>query len=376
MQMPVYQPKYLEHKEKLRAFIANEVLPHAQQFDSDQEIPRSFFMLLAKQGYLGSNIKKIYGGQELDDVALGILHEEFGLALCSLENALTVYGMVSKPLVRFGSVEQKQHWLPKIASGETIVALALTEPNIGSDLNQIETKVKIEDEYFLLNGTKKYITLGQIADLFLVLAKCEDKHLALLVERNTLGLEVKPITDILGLRSNMLAEITFQNCQIPKANLIGKIGTGLSHIISCALDEGRFTTAWGCIGLGQACLDALRVQTESRKQGGSLLKDHQIIQKILTEVIVNLKAARELCFNAANLRLNGEVSAIAETLVAKYFSSQMAVMAANHALQVFAGAGFTKEHIVERLFRDSKAMEIIEGASQIYEITVPKVCHE
>jgi hypothetical protein len=372
--MPCYQSAHIQSRAKFENFVTEHLTPISQEFDSKQSIPHTFFSLLAREGYLGSNIPKKFGGQEMDYITLGLLHEEFGKGLCSIENALTVYGMVSKPLIKFGSQHQQQTWLPKIAAGETIVALALTEPNIGSDLKNVEANVITEGEYYILNGKKKYITLGQIADLFLVLAKCCDKNMVLLVEKNTPGLQILPINNILGLRSNMLAEIIFYNCKIPKANLLGQIGNGLTHVIACALDEGRYTTAWGCVGLGQACLNAARNYSDSRVQTENFLKHHQLIQKILTEIIVNVKAAREICFNTGNLRNERDISYISETLVAKYFSSKMAVFVANHALQIFGASGFTKEHAVERFYRDAKIMEVIEGTSQIYEINIPKVC--
>lgn len=372
--MPYYQPHHLDKKLTIKNFVLKEVMPHAKEFDESQTIPRTFFKILAGNGYLGACIPHQYGGHEMDYITLGIMHEEFAQALVSLENVLTVYGMVCKPIVKFGSEEQRLNWLPKIATGETIVALAITEPNIGSDIKNVETHAILQDDFYILNGTKKFITLGQIADLFLVLVNCNEQMSTFLVERSSPGIEINPITNLLGLRANMLAEINFNNCKVPKHNLLGKIGNGLTHIISCALDEGRYTTAHGCVGLGQACLDAAQDFIDVRIQGGTLLKNHQLIQKMVAEIIVNVKAARELCYNAGNLRLIRDVSYISETLVAKYFASQMAVFVANHTLQIFGASGFTKEHAVERFYRDAKIMEVIEGTSQIHEINIAKIC--
>lgn len=373
--MPYYQHTQLEKIFEFQNFVNTEVKPLAQEFDASQTVPRSFFKILAKSGYLGACIPKKYGGQEMDYLTLGLMHEEFGKGYCSVENVLTVFGMVSKSLIRFGTELQKKTWLPKIAAGETIVALAMTEPNIGSDLQNIETHVTLDNDNYILNGTKKYITLGQIADIFLVLAKCNSNNqsVALLVEKNTPGIMINPIQNLLGLRANMLAEIIFDNCHVPHSNLVGKAGHGLPLIMSCALDEGRYTTACGCVGLGQACLDAVQSYVNYRVQGQTLLKDYQIIQKMITEIITHVKAARELCFNAGNLRMLKDISYLSETLIAKYFASKMAVSVSNHALQIFGASGFTKEHSVERYYRDAKIMEVIEGTSQICEINIPKV---
>jgi alkylation response protein AidB-like acyl-CoA dehydrogenase len=372
--MPYYKSTYIEQRTKFETFLKREILPYVQDFDENQIIPRTYFDSLATNGFLGASIPKKFGGQEWDYITIGLMHEEFGKILCSLENILTVYGMVIKPLVRFGTEQQQKMWLPKIARGETIVGIALTEPNFGTDLNNIETSVIKDSKNFILTGQKKYITMGQIADLFLVLAKHNDQKLTLLVEKDTSGIEIIPIQDCLGLRANMLAEINFHNCKISQKNLIGQIGQGLTHVVACALDEGRYTTAWGSVGLGQACLNSAQYYTNERIQGNSSLKDHQLIQKMLTEIIVNVKAGREICFNVANLRNIGDFSYIAETLVAKYFCSKMAVFVANHTLQIFGACGFTKQYPVERFYRDAKIMEIIEGTSQVYEINIPKIC--
>lgn len=371
--MPFYKDVHIEKKLQFSEFMTRELAPVAQKFDDEQCIPKSFFQKLAANGFLGANVPALYGGQEMDYVTLSLLHEEAGKVLCSLENILTVYGMVCKPLARFGTKKQKE-WLSKIVAGETVVAIALTEPEIGSDLKNIQTQAILSQNYYILNGQKKYITLGQIADLFLVLAKNQTEDIALLVEKNTPGLSVTPIYDTLGFRSNMLAEITFENCQIPKESIVGSVGGGFVQVIACALDEGRFTTACGCVGLGQACLNLARKYTNNRVQAETLLKNHQLIQKMLTEMIVQVKASREICFNTACLRDAVDMSYLAETLVAKYFSAKMAMSVAENALDVFGASGFTKEQSIGRFYRDAKIMSVIEGTSQLFEINIPKIC--
>jgi alkylation response protein AidB-like acyl-CoA dehydrogenase len=209
--------------------------------------------------------------------------------------------------------------------------------------------------------------------LFLVLANCQGKPTTILIERNTPGLTISPMNDFLGLRSNMLAEIFFDHCRIPKTQLLGRIGMGLTHVTQTALDVGRYTTAYGCVGLGQACLDASHDYTQERKQFSRSLNEHQLIQKMMTEMIVHVKAARELCFYAGVLRQKKNPAYIAETLVAKYVASKMAVFVSNHALQLFGAAGFDKTYPVERYYRDAKVMEIIEGTSQMHEILISKL---
>lgn len=356
-------------------FIEKCLHPQAKIFDKEQSIPRDFFYTLAQNGFLGAGIPKQFGGQQWDELTIGIMHESFAKELCSLANILTVLGMVSKSLLQFGSKAQKQIWLPRIATGETLAALALTESNIGSDLEHVETQLLDAGDEFILKGSKKYITLGQIADLFLVLANCQGQLTTVLVEKDTSGLIITPMSNFLGLRSNMLAEIFFDNCRIPKTNLLGSIGIGFNCVIQTALDEGRYTTAYGCVGLGQACLDAALGYTQKRKQFDRRLDEHQLIQKMITEMVVQVKAARELCFYAGELRQQKNPAYIAETLIAKYAASKMAVFVSNYALQIFGAAGFEETYPVERYYRDAKVMEIIEGTSQMHEILISKLCN-
>lgn len=370
--MPIFDEQQLKLRAELEQFLVEHIQPNAQMFDEEQCIPRSFFSLLAKHHYLGASIPQKWSGLDYDYIQLGLIHEILGQGLSSLQNILTVVGMVCKPLAKFGTDEQRQRWLPKISSGEILVSLALTEPNAGSDLKEIETYAEDKGNFYSLYGTKKYITLGQIADLFLVLSKVNNEFVTFLVERSTPGIEIKPIQNILGLRSNMLAEITFQGCELPKDQVLGRVGNGLSSVVALALDEGRYTTAWGCVGLAQACLDESRNYARRRKQSNATIDNHQLISKLLTEMIVDVKAARELCFNTAQLRKEGDISYIAETLIAKYFSAKTVVSTSSRALQIFGAAGFTKDFSIERFWRDAKAMEVIEGTPQVYEINIPK----
>lgn len=374
MLLPHYQQKYVKQQRFFEQFVESSLHPCAHLFDTEQQIPRDFFVRLARNGFLGASIPTRFGGQQWDALTLGLMHEAFAKELCSLANILTVQGMVIKSILQFGSKEQQSLWLPQIATGETLVALALTESNIGSDLEHIETQLLDEGNAFILRGSKKYITLGQIADLFLVLAHYQGKATTVLLTKDTPGFSSTPMTDFLGLRSNMLAELVFDNCRIPKSALLGTIGMGHNYVSQTALDEGRYTTAWGCVGLGQACLDAARDYAQKRIQFGCRLDEHQLVQKMLTEMIVQVKAARELCFYTGQLRQQNDPAYIAETLVAKYAASKMVVSVANHALQIFGAAGFNNDNSVERYYRDAKVMEVIEGTSQMHELLIARLC--
>lgn len=355
---------------EFRSFVNNEIVPFADQNDEQQRLPSSLIVKFANSGYLGATISKKYGGMELDAITLGLLCEEVGKGSASLISLLTVHGMVSHAILRWGTDHQKGYWLPKLASGEVIAAFGLSEPDIGSDPNSITTLIKDEDDHFILTGGKKWISCAQIADVFLVFAKHDEQISAILVEKNTPGFSCNPIFGMLGFRSAMLGELIFNDCKIPKANVIGKIGSGFKYVANSALDQGRYCVAWGCVGLGQACLDACLEYTSTRKQGGVLIRKHQLIQKMVADMVTDIRAARMLCFNAACLKEVADPGSIMETNVAKYFASKIVNRVASDAVQIHGANGCSNIFPVQRYFRDAKIMEIIEGSSQIQQIII------
>jgi glutaryl-CoA dehydrogenase (non-decarboxylating) len=355
---------------EFRAFVNEEIIPYASQCDREEHTPPQLIKKLALRGFLGAAIPEKNGGSGMDAIAYGLLNEEIGRGCSSLRSLLTVHSMVAHVLCKWGSQYQKEHWIPKLASGEAIAAFALSEPNVGSDAKSVETTATPSGNFYILNGKKKWITYGQIADLFLVFTQWEGKITAFLVEKNRPGLSIKPIMGILGTRASMLAELHLDNCQIPQENLVGRQGFGFSHVASSALDRGRYSVAWGCVGIGQACLEACFQYTSQRQQFGVYLKEHQIIRQMISEAIANVKAARLLCYQAGYLQEIGDPRSISETSIAKYFASTMAVKVANDAVQIHGGNGCSSDYPVERYFRDAKIMEIIEGSTQIQQITI------
>ncbi|WP_217563130.1 acyl-CoA dehydrogenase family protein [Paenibacillus sp. GbtcB18] len=353
-----------------REFVTRELLPYADSFDMEQEVPRHVIQKVAQEGYLTPMIPQTYGGLELDAIAVGCLNEEVGRACSSIRSLLTVHGMVSLALLKWGSSGQKDRWLPLLTSGKAIAAFGLSEENAGSDVQGIQTRAERIGEDVLINGSKKWITFGQIADLYLVFAKLEDKPAVFLVDRATSGLTVTPIRNILGTRGSMLAELKFENCRVSMDHLIGAVGTGLSHVASSCLDYGRYSIAWGSVGSAQACLEASIDYTRSRKQFGKHLNEQQLIQKMLTEMIVAIKSAKLLCCKAGYLRDKGEPEAIMETWIAKYAASKAFSSVTASAVQLHGAYGISAESPVERHFRDARIIEIIEGTSQMHEIQI------
>jgi alkylation response protein AidB-like acyl-CoA dehydrogenase len=358
-----------------KAFAAAEVLPRADEYDRGGSLPPEQIRKVAAAGYLGLVLPEEYGGGGRDMITYGLLNEEIGRACSSLRSLLTVHGMVAQAVLRWGSKEQKASWLPRLAAGEVIGAFALSEPDAGSDMQGIETTATRRGDSFVLNGRKRWITFGQIADVYLVFAQSEGRPCAFLLERDSRGLGVEPIEGMLGTRASMLAELHLDECHVPQANLLGRPGFGISHVASSALDQGRYSVAWGCVGIARACLeDSLRYADE-RKQFGARLRDHQLVQEMLTNMIANLSAARLLCCRAGYLKDAGDPSAFVETFVAKYFASTAASKVAADAVQIHGANGCSTRFSVERYFRDSKVMEIIEGSTQIQQITIARSAH-
>ncbi|HEY0515443.1 MAG TPA: acyl-CoA dehydrogenase family protein [Thermoanaerobaculia bacterium] len=356
---------------EFRAFAAAEIAPHAGRWDREEAIPAGLIDELRRRGYLGSNVPRDFGGLGRDMITYGLLTEEIARACSSVRSLLTVHDMVAHAVHRWGSREQRERWLPAMARGEVLGALALSEPGAGSDAKSVETTAVDEGDAWVLDGRKKWTTFGQIAGLFLVLARAGDKPTAFLVERESPGLAVRPLKGITGTRASMLAEIALEGCRVPKENLLGRAGFGLSHVIAAALEQGRYSVAWGSVGIVQACLDASRAYAAERRQFGVPLADHQLIRRMLTGMIAGVRAARLLCLRAGWLRETGDPGAAGEVMVAKYFASTLATRAANDAVQIHGANGCSEEYPVGRYLRDSRVMEIIEGSTQIQQITIP-----
>jgi alkylation response protein AidB-like acyl-CoA dehydrogenase len=365
-------PQQKRDQAAFRAFVQEEIVPHANRYDQEEHTPVELIQKIAQQGYLRAIISTEYGGTNMDMITYGLLNEEIGRGCSSIRSLITVHSMVAHAILRWGTRQQKAEWLPRLAEGEIIGAFGLSEPAVGSDAKSIEATATLEGDYYVLNGRKKWTTYGQIAGLFLVFAQCEGKVSAFLVERETPGFATEPIRGMLGTRASMLAELYLRDCRIPKGNMVGGRGFGLASVATSALDIGRYTVAWGCVGIAQACLDASLQYTSHRQQFGVYLKEHQLVQQMITNMITNVKAARLLCYQAGYLKDAGDPHTIMETWVAKYFASTAAAQAASDAVQIHGANGCSADYPVQRYLRDTKIMEIIEGSTQIQQITIAR----
>ncbi|HEU4323400.1 MAG TPA: acyl-CoA dehydrogenase family protein [Roseiflexaceae bacterium] len=362
-------------QERFRAFSDERIAPFADAWDREERFPPEMIRAMAAEGFLGAVVPRAAGGTGSDMITFGLLHEQIGRGCSSARSLLTVHSMVAYAVHRWGSRALKERYLAALVEGALVGAFGLSEPNVGSDAGSIETTARPDGDSFVLNGCKKWTTFGQIADLFLVFARCDGKHTAFLVERDTPGLSVTPLSGILGTRASMLAELRLEECVVPKANQIGGLGFGLAAIATSALDIGRYSVAWGSVGIAQACLEASVRYSSQRRQGGALLKDHQLIRQLISQMLTNVSAARLLCLQAGTLKDSGNPNTVMETWVAKYFASTTAMKAALDAVQIHGANGCSADYAVQRYMRDAKVMEIIEGSTQLQEITIAEYAY-
>lgn len=366
----------MQSRATFQAFVQRVITPCVDEYDEKEYTPTEIIWEVAQQGYLGALIPPEYGGKGLDMLTFGLLNEELGRGCSSVRSLLTVHSMVAHAILRWGSKQQKADWLPGLAVGSVIGAFGLSEPEAGSDAGSVATTAQLDGESYVLNGIKKWTTYGQVADLFLIFARLDGKVSAFLVERTTPGFSTQPIKGMLGTRASMLAELHLQDCRIPKANLLGWRGFGLAAVATSCLDIGRYSVACGSVGIAQACLDASLAYTSTRQQFGTYLKEHQLIQQMITEMLVNVKAARMLCLYAGSLKDQGDPDTIMETWIAKYFASRAATQAALDAVQIHGANGCSNAYPVQRYLRDSRVMEIIEGSTQIQQIQIARYGYE
>lgn len=358
-------------RERTRDFVRQRIVPHAGRWERDDGFPVELVTELREAGLLGAPLDTTLGGGGLDPIAYGLLTEEVGRGCSSVRSLLTVHDMTTLAVQRWGNGALREAMVPRMARGELLAALALSEPDVGSNASEVETEARREGGEIVLTGRKRWITCGRIADLFLVIARGEGGPVALLMDGDTPRLTRTPIRGMAGTGASHLAELVLDGCRVPAERIVGRPGFGFSAVAATALDHGRYSVAWGSVGIAQACLDASLAYTEERRQFGRPLRDHQLVRRKLTEMIVQTRAARLLCYRAGSLREAGSPAALGETQVAKYFASRTAVRAAHDAVQLHGANGLSPDYPVGRYLRDAKVAEIIEGSSQIQQITIP-----
>jgi alkylation response protein AidB-like acyl-CoA dehydrogenase len=360
-------------QEEFSAFAALEVAPFAADWDREQRIPRLVIEKLANCGYLGCSVPRHHGGQGWDIVTFGLLNEALGRFSSALTGVLTVQTMVSMAILKWGTAEQRHIWLRPLAAGRMTACFALTEPDAGSAVQSLAARFTPGVEGLVLNGTKKWISCAQFADLILVFGKLGDRSVACIVPRESQGLSIEPIQHLMGFRAAGLAQLHFEDVKIPAANIIAKPGFALSHVAQLGLHFGRLSTACSALGLLRGCVEESTAYASVRRIQGVPAGDLGMIRSLLARMGTDLAAARALCYDACQATQDQLPEAIESALVAKYFVSRAAVRAANDAVQIHGAAGCHEASSVSRYYRDAKIMEIIEGTTQIHEDLLGKI---
>jgi alkylation response protein AidB-like acyl-CoA dehydrogenase len=365
-------------KDTASDFAANTLAPLATQIDREEKIPDAILDKIRELGFWGITVPEEYGGAGLDTMSLALVLEQISYACASTSVTLSVHNSLTcNTIIKYGTPEQKNKYLPRLAKGEIIGAYSLTEPNAGSDAGAIQTRAVLSGSDYILNGTKSFVSSAPISGLIVIFARTHpDASLkgkgvsAFLVEPGFPGVKIGPNESKMGMRGSPISEIILENAVIPKANLLGQENRGF-RIAMEALDCGRIGIAIQSIGIAQACLDASVKYARERKQFGKSLNEFQSIQWKMVDVATELEASRLLAYQSAVLRDKGRPYT-KEASMAKLFASIVANKAAKEAMQIHGGMGYIKDFPIERYFRDARVTEIYEGTSEVQHLVINK----
>jgi alkylation response protein AidB-like acyl-CoA dehydrogenase len=360
----------------VRDFCVREVKPHAQQWDRDERFPREVVSQLGELGLLGMTVPEELGGSALDTVSVAAVVEEIARWDGSL--ALTVAshnGLGTSHLLRFGSDELRQRYIPEIAAGRKLAAWGLTEPGSGSDAAGMRTTAVRKDKGWVLNGAKMFITQGTVGDVFVVLALTDPDRrqkgvTAFLLEKSLAGFSQRPLHGKLGMRSSDTAELVMEDVYVEDWRRIGEVGSGFVDTLKI-LDKGRITIGALSVGLGRGALEESVLYARERKAFGKSIADFQALRFMMADMGTELDAARLLVHRAANLADQGR-RYTSEAAMGKLFASEAACRAAACGVQIHGGYGFTREFLVERIYRDVKLCTIGEGTSEIQRLVIAR----
>jgi len=363
-------------KETAAAFAEKEVKPVAHRMDREAVYPSELVRRLGEIGFMGVFVPQELGGSGMDLLSYVVAMEEISKAWASLAVIMSVNNSLACwPILRFGRAEQKKKYLGRLARGEWLGCYALTEPGAGSDAGAIQTRAKRLGDDYVLNGSKIFTTSASHANLAIVYAVTDPARgkkgiSALLVETNTPGFIVGKLEDKLGLRSSDTASLLFEDCRVPRENLLGEEGDGL-RIALATLDGGRIGIAAQALGIAQGCLEESLAYAKQRHQFGRAIAEFQAIQWMLADMATEIDAARLLTYRAAWLEQRGRTFT-KESAMAKLFTSEAANRIAYKAMQIFGGYGYTKDFPVERLFRDVRVTTLYEGTSEIQRLVIAR----
>ena len=364
-------------QEMVREFAVNELEPVAVEIDKSQEFPWKSLKKMAGLGLMGMIVPESYQGGGMDFLSLAIAIEEISKACASTGVIVAVNQTLTEyPILKFGIEEQKKKYLPSLGKAEKIGAFALTEANAGSDPAGMESTARLEGDQYILNGSKRFITNGGEAKVFIVFAYTDkDKGhkgiSAFIVDADAQGFSVGKHEDLLGLRATANCELLFDDCQVPIENLLGKEGDGFKIALH-TIDTSRIDIGAQAVGIAQAAMEAAVKYSKERKTFGRPICSYEMIQDKLAEMATRIDAARLLVYRAANMKDSGAERYSKEAAMAKYLASEACMYSVREAIQVYGGYGYTKDYPLERFYRDAKVMEIYEGTSEILKIVIAR----
>jgi alkylation response protein AidB-like acyl-CoA dehydrogenase len=364
-------------QETAREFADKEILPRVRDNDRAGRFDRELARKLGEVGYLGAPVAEEYGGRGLDYIGYGLIVEQIGRADSSARTVVSVVtSLVGGSIERWGSEEQKREWLPRLCSGESLGCFGLTEPDTGSDAANLRTRATKTDSGWSISGQKMWISLANFSDFALIFAQTdpEKKHRGLacfIVPTDSEGFTTQEIHGKLGLRSSDTAEISLDEVEVPDGAMLGEVGDGFKVAMS-ALDNGRYSVAAGCVGICEGCVQSSVEYATERKQFGVPLARFQLVQEMISEMILKRDASRMLVFRAGVLKDEKKPNTM-ETSVAKLYATEAAVESANLAIQVHGGSGYVDDYPVERYLRDARVTTLYEGTSQIQKLIIGRL---
>lgn len=372
--------KYNENQmlisDMVRSFMAKEVEPYMKQWDEQQTFPVHVFKKLGELGLMGVLVPQEYGGSGFGYQEYVTAIEELSLVDPSIGLSMAAHNsLCTGHILQFGSEQQKQRYLPKLASAEWIGAWGLTEHNTGSDSGGMSTTAVKEGDHWIINGAKNFITHAISGDVAVIIARTGEKGdskgmTAFVVEKGMEGFTSGKKEDKLGMRASETAELIFDNCRVPDSNVLGQIGDGFIQAMK-VLDGGRISIAALSLGIAKGAYQAALKYAKERVQFGKPIAQHQAISFKLADMATTIEASELLTYNAVSQKNNGQRITLSGSM-AKYFSSEVAVQVSTDAVQILGGYGFTKDFPVERFYRDSKLCTIGEGTSEIQKMVIAK----
>jgi alkylation response protein AidB-like acyl-CoA dehydrogenase len=381
-------------RETAREFTDREIVPRARDNDRNEHFDTELVQKIADMGFLGAIVPEEYGGRDVDYRTYALIVEEIGRGCSAMRTVVSVVtSLVCSSIVRWGTEEQKQEWLPQLCSGEALGCFGLTEPDTGSDASNLKTRAERVDGGWRLTGNKMWISLGNYSKLALVFAQTDPTSVrgrdapgsaqnagqdaprrrhegiaCFLVPTDSQGFSTQEIHHKLGLRGSDTAELSLDGVEVPDSARMGEVGEGFKIAMS-ALDSGRYSVAAGCVGICQGCIDASVAYSTERTQFERPIASFQLVQEMLADMVVETDAARALVWRAGWLKDSGRPNTT-ETSIAKLYATEAAVKCANSAIQVHGGSGYVDDYPVERYLRDARVTTLYEGTSQIQKLII------